>query len=270
MNTSSPPERLYKYQSMTMESLTNLKNREIWFSAPATFNDPFDCAIRVDSEDISEDELLTLQRKYGDEMRKIPNFEAEHTAGERPTARFAEEVERALAAVFKDRLRTVLSARGVACFSETRDNLLMWSHYACGHRGFCLEFDARKPPFPKAFRVIYTQDVPSMSPASLLLGVTDKIVMSMVTIKAACWAYEKEWRIFHMEPNRPYGVGVEALTGVYLGAAMDRTHKDIIAHTLHGSPTKLYEMVRPDRRFTLECRALAYRPFRYEKPGLDA
>jgi Protein of unknown function (DUF2971) len=31
----------------------------------------------------------------------------------------------------------------VACFSETNDNFLMWSHYAAGHTGVCLEYEFR-------------------------------------------------------------------------------------------------------------------------------
>ncbi|ROT94445.1 DUF2971 domain-containing protein [Histidinibacterium lentulum] len=29
----------------------------------------------------------------------------------------------------------------IACFGSQRDNLLMWSHYADGLRGFCIVFD---------------------------------------------------------------------------------------------------------------------------------
>lgn len=32
----------------------------------------------------------------------------------------------------------------VVCFSRTKDNSLMWSHYAGGHNGICVEFDLKK------------------------------------------------------------------------------------------------------------------------------
>jgi hypothetical protein len=50
--------------------------------------------------------------------------------------------------------------RGVACFSAAADNLLLWAHYADGHRGFCLEFDTSDPVFEKIQRVGYTQEWP--------------------------------------------------------------------------------------------------------------
>jgi hypothetical protein len=37
-----------------------------------------------------------------------------------------------------------LKNSSVACFSESCDNFLMWSHYANGHRGVCLEFDIKE------------------------------------------------------------------------------------------------------------------------------
>ncbi|WFU31299.1 DUF2971 domain-containing protein [Bradyrhizobium brasilense] len=31
----------------------------------------------------------------------------------------------------------------IACFGSERDNLLMWSHYGDGLRGFCIVFDEK-------------------------------------------------------------------------------------------------------------------------------
>ena len=33
---------------------------------------------------------------------------------------------------------------GILCFSEHCDDILMWSHYSDGHKGFCLEFDRER------------------------------------------------------------------------------------------------------------------------------
>lgn len=44
--------------------------------------------------------------------------------------------------------------QGIACFSAKVDDLLMWSHYADGHRGFCLEFEGSYPPLSKALLVM--------------------------------------------------------------------------------------------------------------------
>ena len=37
--------------------------------------------------------------------------------------------------------------RGVCCLSEKHDDVLMWSHYSNGHKGFCLKFETSYEPF---------------------------------------------------------------------------------------------------------------------------
>lgn len=50
--------------------------------------------------------------------------------------------------LLQERLDVLFSAflenSNVACFSEIKDNFLMWSHYASRHRGICLEFDLQE------------------------------------------------------------------------------------------------------------------------------
>lgn len=46
--------KLYKYQGFTsVHSLSNLHNRELYCSKPSKFNDPFDCRIGIDIEELS-------------------------------------------------------------------------------------------------------------------------------------------------------------------------------------------------------------------------
>jgi hypothetical protein len=47
MPRTPPPARLYKYQPFNPHTLANLKSAQIWFNAPARFNDPFDCALPI-------------------------------------------------------------------------------------------------------------------------------------------------------------------------------------------------------------------------------
>src|SRR5437773_316805 len=54
------PAVLYKYQSVTPRSIENLTNAQVWFSCPSTFNDPFDCRIRVDDTNLSESDCEAL------------------------------------------------------------------------------------------------------------------------------------------------------------------------------------------------------------------
>lgn len=51
------PRILYKYQAVSTHSVGNLASREVWFSRPASFNDPFDCAVQVVRAPISDGEF---------------------------------------------------------------------------------------------------------------------------------------------------------------------------------------------------------------------
>jgi hypothetical protein len=125
---------LYKYQSTSIQSITNLSSGKIWFSDPKKFNDPFDCGLKVEMKDLTDADIAAvlddLARTGGaptvEQFRRLP----------------ADVLKQQIASGLKGAIELgIRGVRGVACFSEKVNDLLMWGHYAEGHRGFCLEFD---------------------------------------------------------------------------------------------------------------------------------
>lgn len=51
-----------------------------------------------------------------------------------------------LCATLDELFTQFLNNSSVACFSESNTNFLMWSHYASGHTGICLEFEVNPDP----------------------------------------------------------------------------------------------------------------------------
>lgn len=49
----------------------------------------------------------------------------------------------------------------VCCFSALLYNKLMWSHYAAGYKGYCVEFRVESPE--RFYPVIYENEVPDLS-----------------------------------------------------------------------------------------------------------
>lgn len=89
---------------------------------------------------------------------------------------------------------------GVLCLTRTQRHLLMWSHYADGHRGMLLEFDDEHACFRRNVpgtqfqgRLIPVTYADSRPPVAN--GTADAIVRSL-TAKALEWAYEQEVRMF--------------------------------------------------------------------------
>lgn len=261
----APPKRLYKYQSFTTQSLANLKNREVWFSRPAAFNDPFDCAVRVDRRELEDADFERVFSYYKEELpaEEQSSFEMEFRSDGELSEEFRNQVRNGLQGAFEARVRVNLQSRGVACFSERVDDILLWAHYANGQRGFCLEFDTSYEPFPKALAVQYSKAVPIVDPVEELVEGDGSSLLTMVLAKADVWAYEREWRVLHIEADHAYTYPWQALTGIYFGPLMPYVHKEIIGLILRGSPTQLYEVKRSETDFRLVIEKVQYTPFDY-------
>jgi hypothetical protein len=109
---------------------------------------------------------------------------------------------------------------GIYSLSAVKDEILMWSHYADEHRGYCLMFEASDttPFFGAAQEVHYSEALPAITPYSD----TDleKAAKAMLT-KYCGWSYEREWRIVDHESGaglRDYPAAL--LVGVIFGARM--------------------------------------------------
>jgi len=257
------PRRLYKYQSVTARTLENLKLRTIWFSAPSAFNDPFDCAVDVVLKDLDEADLARAYEYLSSRAEIAKELESEMITDGRPNDRFRELIDSTVNNTFRPQIHQTRGRVGVACFSAKNDDLLMWGHYADGHRGFCLEFDASVQPFSKGEPVQYQNSNPEVNPLDVLDGCStgQNIIEAMLRTKHTCWQYEQEWRLIHQQAGMAYTYPYEALTGVYLGAAMPTGQKDLIGQLLHGSPAQLYEMKRGASGFIVASSPVTYTPF---------
>lgn len=254
------PPVLYKYQAFNQLALSNLATRRIWCSRPLAYNDPFDCAIRVDSATLSDDEYdrlyVHLRPSRGNPLKFDETFAplgSKHTA-------FRRQTRDGLDSAFEEQKRTMLNERGVCCFSECCDEILMWSHYADSHRGFCLGFDAGADPFCKTWQVNYVKDIPSLNPTSVVLhGATD-VHRAMTTTKSDRWSYEREWRFFHKKGHVSYGYDVGALQSVHFGAAASDADMLVVSKILDGTGARYFKMRLERSRFALHAEPMEFHP----------
>jgi hypothetical protein len=260
--TKPIPPKLYKYQPYNVQTLDNLKNRRLWFSKASRFNDPFDCSIPFSLGEISADDYDTLYALFRSAAPDKKKADSKYLSKGKPNDLLKKEVAEGVR-----KASTVVEAhqRGVACFAERLDDILMWSHYGDGHRGFCLEFDTKFDPFQKAHQVIYSDSYPVLNPADVLLRRTHDAAVQLLTRKSSHWCYEREWRVIHKEGDKEYGVDVSALTGIYFGCAMPFVHKEVIALILAKSPTRLYEMKQSSKGFAVSAELCEYIPYDYNK-----
>ncbi|MFH0790404.1 MAG: DUF2971 domain-containing protein [Candidatus Omnitrophota bacterium] len=143
---------------------------------------------------------------------------------------------------------------GVFCMTEKKDNILMWSHYADGHRGICLEFHSihSNPFFAIAYQMEYTSQY---SKPNLFRSTENEKMQAILLTKSKDWEYEKEWRIInHDKGPGVYSFPAKLLTGVILGCSMVKEHKDLItALTLSREPKpKIYQAEKRKDGFGLD------------------
>ena len=121
---------LYKYYSYNRNSLSVLINKKVWFSKPASLNDPFDLGIDFVNyiSSIDFDYKIEVLKKQPGISRERKNELNEMRERERLSPDAQARVggwEEA-----NNKLREDLKNSGVFCMSELNDNILMWSHYA--------------------------------------------------------------------------------------------------------------------------------------------
>ena len=174
------PPYLFKYYSPTSENILDIQNQKLWLSNPKFFNDPFDCNIGYDNEKFNKNMLLqfilmngcveeenkldgfTLEEKWRieDSRLGISNHylsrKEEYSNAEYRILNSKSEKFRNIVYAFLNEKEVELDKKisklrnvdiRVACFSEFDKyeeffkQVVMWSHYADNHKGFCVEYD---------------------------------------------------------------------------------------------------------------------------------
>jgi hypothetical protein len=247
--------RLYKYASMAPEKINYLeevfRDREIFFPPPTKFNDPFECRPLL-----SWYRKGTKLRDYFDQMVRDKFPEANRESRRRRIREGYERFRTNQDKFMKNLYEEFLNTTGIYCLTQIPDNILMWSHYLNGHSGIVLEFKATKEYtlFYEAIGVHYSKDYPLVN--LMEIGEPEHFKKALLT-KSIDWEYEKEWRI--VKTPREGGTGKykfanELLTGVILGATIEKNNKDLLLGWLKEYPSdiKLYQAKINETRYQLD------------------
>jgi hypothetical protein len=167
---------LYKYQTIDTLSLGNLAKRKVWLASPKTLNDPFEFRLQRNGAPRGTQQLLRQHPRRGTNSEEILVVEA--------VTEFQKQLDRF----------------GIACFTQSPDNIQMWSHYGDQHRGMCLGFAGSTPLDPGSLHCVrYSEIYPEMTfdPLWHIEGLGRILVT-----KHAGWSYEREVRMINVEGAR--------------------------------------------------------------------
>jgi hypothetical protein len=263
MKPENYPEIVYKYRNWTNEFNKNvlLKN-QLYLSSPKDFNDPFDCRISdnyylLDNPDkINEYVNGVVTRQRNAILQRGLNIESErqrlinkisdiaNTQQEQETIHFDQQDIRL----------------GILSLSEQWDNILMWSHYAEFHRGYCIGLYEEKLRESQFFgsggQVFYQKKFPELNP--LDRDIHRKSFIESHS-KAEDWAYEKEYRLIKLfYPNLPSAseriitIPDNFIAEVIIGLCTPEDHKQEIIDICKKRGIKIFTTYKKPFEFKIE------------------
>jgi hypothetical protein len=263
-----PPHILYKYRSWNNQYHKRLlSNNEIYFSSARAFNDPFDCRIPI-CHDLMTDQQI-WQQCLGEAQQRRPGASGEElaSAARKIQARSGFRDPHAIKRAQEAWQDMVFTWFGVFSLSEDRGNILMWSHYADCHKGFCVGFDRHdlKTEADRlkdcgisihAHPVIYAEEYPAIPPDD---SGNHNDIKEMLLTKSKQWEYEQEWRVLLFEQtNQAVTLSDSVFAEVILGCSMPEEHKkeiiDVVRSKSH--PISIYQAKRKERQFGLDLECL--------------
>lgn len=254
------PKKLYKYESISVQSLQNLKKQIVYFAPPSGFNDPYDCALRAEIEELDDKGIekvreIYLSKKWPDHVKK--------QLEDKSIDELKLTLERVARCASEDVIEKFVQCKGVSCFSEVNDELLMWAHYSEKYSGFCLEFDTNNELFEKARKVTYMKNMPKLNIVKLFAdGERGDILNKLFCTKSKSWKYEKEWRCIHSVAGTAFTYPAEHLTGVYFGPKVNNTNLEIICLILQGQndSVRFWKSKKSETKFKLDFEEFTYTP----------
>ena len=256
----------YKYRSIDKHTESLLINNELFFNHPANFNDPFDCKLDFFHKGPLEMWVDFFSR------RNMHPVAARNLIKDKLKERVFKREKDEILYEGRDLIDDGDLLRA-CCFSERKNSLLMWGHYAENHEGICISFKSFSVgeyfclpldfdyvlPF---FKVEYLDDKPA---AINLLGISNPddtkcIIKDFYLTKFTDWEYEHEYRLLATINDRE-GESVikfqkDSLEGVTFGLKIKKDNalriKTIIDKYYKGMGVKFYRAAKSDRRYAVE------------------
>ena len=232
---------LYKYYSFDPKKIDRLEtllvDRKLYHSLPEAFNDPFECKPHFVLPSSPEKKKKIAMHLQAVAIKNGFSLD-DATAYVSSALLQPEKLEETILSAAK----RVYGEIRVCCLTTHNKNLLLWSHYANSHRGFCIEYDALSFPISYAYKVKYDVSYPIIEYPRPM----NELGFIPALVKSPDWKYENEYRtIFTPEAPGPIVtdgesmiLGESDITAIYLGANMDDATASTILEILNRGPFK--------------------------------
>ena len=220
-----------------------LRGPSIWLASAEEFNDPFDSRLRLRYDLMRPSRRLKRIERMLHEEFPTMNAEKRRALARKRNTELGKEGDDPHDHV----LQITYDEVGIFSASCRRDSLLMWSHYADSHKGFCVGLSVTElerfveelydryglfSPITTASRITYRREYPVLDPETL--DVEDKAVLP-VLIKSIDWEYEEEVRVLGVNGSkRKVDLPPTVICEVILGCECSDEDREAILGVVEG------------------------------------
>ncbi|NOZ47165.1 MAG: DUF2971 domain-containing protein [Chlorobi bacterium] len=233
-----------------------ITHNELYLSSPNQFNDPFDSSLpfQYRKKDLKPKKIYKKMYQMSlNEWPYMPHYERDRIIKERIGSgafigsKYSKEIH-------EDFIKKINKEIGIYSLSENKSNILMWSHYADSHKGYCvgLDYNILLKKIGSISPVIYSDKFPQLS-----LFPKDSIAdfMQLFITKSKDWAYEKEVRIImRYKARHTIKIPDECIKEIIFGYKMEKDDKNEIIDLIKtkSTPIAIYEATANSEKFKLD------------------
>lgn len=240
-----PSPFFYKFSALNINSLSALAEGKAWFSRLADFNDPFEGQFLIKRPDIELDKERLFQYMGNILPKNVlsePVSDIIRRNYEQSPDGFKKTIEQAVSTTYN---RFHNAFKNISAFCLASDipnvdashvsNVMMWSHYADGMKGFCIKF---KPEYLLSslremneanFNIaqVHYQDEMYNVDFFDLVDLSKNVYTQAIHTKHTGWEYEYECRIITENPGL-YKYSHDAIDCIFIGSKMPLPHQKIL------------------------------------------
>jgi hypothetical protein len=263
------PSILYKYRTWSDTFHKRLlTDQELYFPSPLSFNDPFDCSVLLTIVSPKRDIIRKSYYLINHDFPELPRAERRKRATKIRLEKHYKNDEE----LKRTRKLNLENDYGVCSLTTNNANLVMWSHYADSHKGFCVGLDLNQIVYDKdtqeqflkeakimvrCYEVHYYKEYPILE---FHLDQRPDIESAMEAVqpllaKSENWSYENEWRLITFFRNKFFiKFKKTALKYLYLGCMMKETTKREILEIVQSNYPSLevYQSKMKEKEFGLD------------------
>lgn len=235
----------YKFSALNINSLSALAEGKAWFSRLADFNDPFEGQFLIKRPDRELDKERLFQHMGNTLPKNVlsePVSEIIRRNYEKSPEGFKKTIEQAISTTYN---RFHNAFQNISAFCLASDipnvdashvsNVMMWSHYADGMKGFCIKF---KPEYLLSslremneanFNIaqVHYQDEMYNVDFFDLVDLSKNVYTQAIHTKHTGWEYEYECRIITENPGL-YKYSHDAIDSIFIGSKMPLPNQKIL------------------------------------------